>query len=151
MAKDARFAHWQFRGILGRRRQRRNAFAGPFLRGYRPLARLWSPCLAAVTLFALRSVQTSHSGLYGVALSVRQVSKFGHALTRYGRPISAAHPLSIVDARVAGWVHGHATPILAECMLFLGNVHGAAAICEWLCLPCTCSEGVIGIRSAACW
>lgn len=36
--------------------------------------------------------------------------------------------LTVIDVRVADWFHGHATPALTQCMLFITNLHGPAAI-----------------------
>jgi len=42
--------------------------------------------------------------------------------------VATGDPLTVIDVRVANWFHGHATPVLTQCMLFITNLHGPAAI-----------------------
>ena len=42
--------------------------------------------------------------------------------------VATGDPLTMIDVRVANWFHGHATPVLTQCMLFITNLHGPAAI-----------------------
>ena len=42
--------------------------------------------------------------------------------------VATGDPLTVIDVRVANWFHGHATPVLTQCMLFVTNLHGPAAI-----------------------
>ncbi|MEO8599870.1 MAG: phosphatase PAP2 family protein [bacterium] len=69
-------------------------------------------------------------------------------------------PLTVIDVRVANWFHSHATPVLAQWMLVVTNLHEPVAIrvlialamlylawkCDWyrlVCLSVTVPSGML--------